>query len=81
MREQLERRLDELKTEFETGQKMMMELEQKRANLEKTLLRISGAIQVLEEELNKEPEAAAAAPAGPSAAAGLVIDSNNHHPA
>ena len=49
MNDQIERRLSELKTEFENGQKMMQELDQKRANLEKTLLRISGAIQVLEE--------------------------------
>ena len=53
MKEQLEKRLAELKAEFESGQKMLAELEQKRANLEKTLLRISGAIQVLEEELDK----------------------------
>lgn len=53
MREQLQRRLAELKAEFETGQKVLAELEQKRATLEQTLLRISGAIQVLEEELSK----------------------------
>jgi chromosome segregation ATPase len=53
MKDQLEKRLAELKAEFESGQKMMAELDQKRANLEKTLLRISGAIQVLEEELEK----------------------------
>ena len=51
MREQLEQRLQQLKTEFETGQQMLAELEQKRTNLEQTMLRISGAIQVLEELL------------------------------
>jgi hypothetical protein len=51
MRRRLEQRLQELKAEFETGQKMLAELEQKRANLEQTILRISGAIQVLEELL------------------------------
>jgi chromosome segregation ATPase len=51
MRDQLERRLKELLSEFEAGQTMLAELEEKRDNLEKTLLRISGAIQVLEEEL------------------------------
>jgi predicted nuclease with TOPRIM domain len=51
MREQLEQRLHQLKAEFETGQKMLAELEQRRANLEQTLLRITGAIQVLEELL------------------------------
>ena len=53
MKEQLEKRLQELKSEFEAGQKAMAELQQKRINLENTLLRISGAIQVLEEELAK----------------------------
>lgn len=56
MREQLEKRLAELKAEFEAGQKMMAELEAKQANLRDTLLRISGAIQLLEEELAKAGE-------------------------
>jgi predicted nuclease with TOPRIM domain len=56
MREQLQKRLEELKAEFDDGQKMLHELETKRANLRQTLLRISGAIQVLEEELAKTPE-------------------------
>ena len=56
MREQLQKRLEELKAEFDDGQKMLNELETKRANLRQTLLRISGAIQVLEEELAKTPE-------------------------
>jgi predicted nuclease with TOPRIM domain len=51
MSEQLEQRLQELKSEFETGQKMLAELEAKQANLRETLLRISGAIQVLQELL------------------------------
>lgn len=51
MKEQLEQRLKELKTEFESGQKVLADLEAKQANLRNTLLRISGAIQVLEEEL------------------------------
>jgi predicted nuclease with TOPRIM domain len=52
MRAQLEHRLQSLKTEFEAGQKMLSELEAKQMNLRETLLRISGAIQVLEEELS-----------------------------
>lgn len=51
MREQLKRRLAELKAEFGTGQKVLGELEAKQANTRDSLLRISGAIQVLEEEL------------------------------
>lgn len=56
MKEQLEKRLDELKAEFTSGQEVMAELETKQANLRNTLLRISGAIQVLEEELAKVEE-------------------------
>ena len=51
MKKQLEKRLKELKTEYESGQKMLADLESKAANLRNTLIRISGAIQVLEEEL------------------------------
>jgi chromosome segregation ATPase len=58
MREQLEQRLKALKAELETGEKMLTELDAKRANLRETLLRISGAIQVLEEELAKTEQPA-----------------------
>ena len=54
MKEQLEKRVAELKAEFEAGQKMLNDLEAKRVDLEKTMIRISGAIQVLEEELAKD---------------------------
>ncbi len=54
MKEQLEKRLKDLKTEFESGQKMLSELEAKQANVRNTLLRISGAVQVIEEELAKQ---------------------------
>jgi predicted nuclease with TOPRIM domain len=55
MKKQLEQRLLELKKEFESGQEMLKDLEAKQANLRETLLRISGAIQVIEEELGKVP--------------------------
>jgi predicted nuclease with TOPRIM domain len=51
LREQLELRLEELKREFETGQVRLRELEAQAAQLRETMLRISGAIQVLEETL------------------------------
>lgn len=54
MREQLEQRLTELKSEFEAGQKMLADLEAKKAELQATLLRISGAIQVIEEMLTQD---------------------------
>jgi hypothetical protein len=56
MRLQLEQRVAELKSEYETGQKMLADLEAKKADLQTTLLRIGGAIQVLEELLAQEPE-------------------------
>lgn len=51
MQEQLERRLEELKKEFELGQTKLREVETQQLQLRETLLRISGAIQVLEETL------------------------------
>ncbi len=53
MKEQLQQRLQQLKTEYESGQKVLAELETKQANVRETLLRIAGAIQVIEEELTK----------------------------
>jgi chromosome segregation ATPase len=58
MKQKLEQRLQSLKAEFEAGQKMLADLEAKQANVRDTLLRISGAIQVLEEELNSASEVA-----------------------
>ena len=56
MREQLQKRLEELKAELDAGQKMLNDLETQRDTLRQTLLRISGAVQVLEEELAKAVE-------------------------
>lgn len=67
MKEQLHQRLQFLKTEYEAGQKMLADLEAKQVNLRDTLLRISGAIQVLEETLNEE-------------AADTAIDNGNRPP-
>jgi ABC-type transporter Mla subunit MlaD len=52
----LEKRLQELRSEFKTGEAQLEELDRRRAQLRDTLLRISGAIQVLEELLNSEQE-------------------------
>jgi len=54
MKGQIQERIKELKSELETGQKAMEELEVKRTNITYTLLRINGAIQVLEELVLKE---------------------------
>ncbi len=56
MYDQLQKRLTELKAEFEKGQTRLNELEKESEGIKNTLLRISGAIQVLEEELNKNQE-------------------------
>ena len=74
MKDQLQERLEALRAEFESGQKMLAETDAQQATLRETLLRIAGAIQVLEEELAKEaptpddgaeqPEAAAKEKAG-----------------
>ena len=51
MKRELEARLRELKEEYQKGQGQLVALEQEAANLKNTLLRISGAIQVLQELL------------------------------
>jgi septal ring factor EnvC (AmiA/AmiB activator) len=56
MKQQLEQRLKELRAEYKAGQKSLAELENKQVTLRSTLLRISNAIKVIEEELSKEQE-------------------------
>ena len=58
MKNNIQQRLQELRSEYQGGQKMLEELQQKQANLEPTLLRIAGAIQVLEELLAQEDQQA-----------------------
>jgi predicted nucleic acid-binding Zn-ribbon protein len=53
MGNQLEDRLSQLKTQYNSGQKELDNLHQKENDLQVTLLRISGGIQVLEEEIAK----------------------------
>ena len=70
MRERLKQRLVELQNELAAGQKMQTELDAKRAQLQATMLRIEGAIHVIEEVLQAEPtpaiEPSATAPPPPS---------------
>ena len=51
MNTQLEQRLRQLQAEYEAGQKALADLQAKESNLQQTLQRIAGAIQVLEQEL------------------------------
>ena len=70
MQEQLEKRLAELKKEFEAGQTRLRELETEQAYIRETLLRISGAIQVLEEALGHNTNADEVAATSKKASAG-----------
>ena len=54
MKDQIENRMRELQAEFDSGKKAVVELESKQVNIRNTMLRISGAIQVLEELLEEE---------------------------
>jgi predicted nuclease with TOPRIM domain len=51
MKEKLTQRLKSLQAEFEAGQNLLADYESKERSLRETLLRISGAIIVLEEML------------------------------
>ncbi len=45
----LERRMEELRRELAAGEAQLLDLDRRRTGIRETLLRISGAIQVLEE--------------------------------
>lgn len=53
-------RLKSLEEEYRNGQQMLMELDQRRAEVRDTLLRIAGAIQVLKELSAEQSNAALA---------------------
>ena len=65
MKESLAARLADLREQFTAGQNVMTELNRKQEELRSTLLRISGAIQVLEELLAEASAPAPASPDGP----------------
>lgn len=58
MESKLRQRLAQLRAEYDKGQQTLHELETQAASVRATLLRISGAIQVLEEALGERPEPA-----------------------
>jgi predicted nuclease with TOPRIM domain len=62
IRDQIQARLEALKKELETGQAELQKVKMQRTYLHETVLRISGAVQVLEELLG-EGDKAGAAPA------------------
>ncbi len=64
MKERIEARIAKLREELESGKKLLADLDARRAEVERTMLRISGAVQALEELLQQgdgEPSAPAAA--------------------
>ncbi|MBL8930904.1 MAG: hypothetical protein JNL54_12330 [Kineosporiaceae bacterium] len=71
MSERLQARLAELRREYELGQRRLQELMGQEVTLRETLLRISGAIQVLE-EMSGTPDAPSSATGGATAATGGV---------
>lgn len=54
MKNQLKERLEQLQTEYKKGEERLASLEQETATVKTSMLRISGAIQVLQEMLAKE---------------------------
>jgi predicted nuclease with TOPRIM domain len=56
VREKLIARLNELQSELEAGERRMRAVEAEAARLRETMLRISGAIQVLQEVLEVSTE-------------------------
>ena len=54
VRGELERRLTELRSEFEAGRRLEADLQARLSEVSQTVLRVSGAIQVLEELLSAE---------------------------
>ena len=62
MREHIEWRMADVRRDYQLGQSKLQEVSRQATALQETLLRISGAIQVLEELLAEEqsPEASEA---------------------
>ena len=58
--EHLNQRLADLRDNYQAGQAQLQRLEAQRGELQQTLLRISGAIQVLEELLAERNDAGTA---------------------
>ncbi len=62
MEARLRKRLEELRAEYDKGRKALDDLESQAANVRATLLRIAGAVQVLQEELGENPAGSEDAP-------------------
>ena len=58
MRNELRTRLESLRADFEKGHARLRDLQMQQSQLQEKLLRIEGAIVILEELLSREPEGA-----------------------
>jgi len=81
MQERLNERLDTLRREYEAGQKMLADLEARQLELRETLLRIAGAIQVVQELLADTGTDADAAETDPTDAAPHAVPAPGRRPA
>jgi hypothetical protein len=70
VKDQLQARLAELKVEYLTGEEKLREILRQEAAVRETLLRISGAVQVLEEMLDGSDPVAAGDTTGNGASSG-----------
>lgn len=59
MKEQLQKRLESLEAEYKKGEERLQALEQEATTVRTSMLRISGAVQVLREELKLAEDDAA----------------------
>lgn len=66
-----EERLTELREEFEKGQQALAEIDARRERLKESMLRIAGAVQVLEEMAGVEGDLESGAQENPPGAPGL----------
>ena len=73
MQDRIQLRLARLQQEYEIGERQLRELIQQEAGLRETLLRISGAIQVLQELLPDGEDAGAGTAAAGSGPAVLQV--------
>lgn len=51
LEKRLKERLETLRSEYRSGQEQLAALDTRRADLQNTMLRIAGAVQILEETL------------------------------
>jgi septal ring factor EnvC (AmiA/AmiB activator) len=80
MIEQMQARLAALRQEYMTGQSQLRELAQQEAALRETLLRISGAIQVLEELISSDSQPADPKPPRTTSDDEVARDEQPHRP-